>query len=219
MDQVGLRSFRALTEAAGVSEWTIQQIRRGQISTLRLEVVLKVSQALQVSLSDLLAQLSPSAPVAPSPAVDEKVAESTSSTPPSAQIEQLQQEYQRLQVQMDQQRETLQAAFQAKALTAIEPWLLQWPTAAYAAQKNPEAPAIRLIPLMQPLERLLTEWEVRAIAPVGSEAPYDPQLHQLMEGTAQPGDPIRIRYTGYWHGDKLLHRAKVSPVPPTDAPK
>ncbi|HEY9880456.1 MAG TPA: helix-turn-helix domain-containing protein [Leptolyngbyaceae cyanobacterium] len=211
MNQVGLHSFRSLTEAAGVSDWTIQQIRRGQINALRLEVVLKVSQALQVPLNDLLAQLSPAAPSIGG-------MESSSNNASTAQVEQLQQEYKRLQLQMEQQRESLRAEFQAEALTAIEAWLLQWPTAAYAAQQNPQVPAIRLIPLMQPLERLLTEWEVRAIASVGSEVPYDPQLHQMMEGTAQPGDLIRIRYTGYWHGDKLLHRAKVSPVSP-NAPK
>ncbi|HEY9763005.1 MAG TPA: helix-turn-helix domain-containing protein [Trichocoleus sp.] len=214
MNQVGFRSFRALAEAAGVSDWTIKQIRRGQLSSLRLEVALRISQALQVSLNDLLKKLSSAVSQIN---VVEATAIPTATPTASDQVEQLQQEYQRLQAQMAQQRESLQAAFQANALTAIEPWLLQWPTAVYATKQNPQVPAVRLIPLMQPLERLLKEWDVRAIAPVGSEAPYDPQLHQLMEGTAQPGQSVRIRYTGYWHGDKLLHRAKVSPVPLSDA--
>jgi hypothetical protein len=37
-------------------------------------------------------------------------------------------------------------------------------------------------------------------------------LHQLLEGTAQPGDLVKVRYTGYRQGDKLLYRVKVSPV-------
>jgi molecular chaperone GrpE (heat shock protein) len=56
----------------------------------------------------------------------------------------------------------------------------------------------------------LQEWGVEAIASVGSELPYDPQWHQLMEGIAQPGDLVKVRYTGYRIGEKLLYRAKVS---------
>jgi hypothetical protein len=33
-----------------------------------------------------------------------------------------------------------------------------------------------------------------------------------MEGHAEVGDRVRVRYTGYWQGEKLLYRAKVSPV-------
>jgi len=63
------------------------------------------------------------------------------------------------------------------------------------------------------MDVLLQQWGVEAIAPVGAELPYDPQQHQLLEGTAQAGDQVLVRYTGYRQGDKLLYRAKVSPVP------
>jgi hypothetical protein len=33
-----------------------------------------------------------------------------------------------------------------------------------------------------------------------------------MEGNAQPGDFVKVRYVGYRQGEKLLHRAKVSPL-------
>jgi molecular chaperone GrpE (heat shock protein) len=124
----------------------------------------------------------------------------------------LRQEYQRLQQQLAQQRETLRQEFQQSSLQVLESWLVQWPTAAYAAQQNQQLPAARLLPLVRPVEQLLQEWGVDAIASVGSEIPYDPHLHQLMEGTAQPGELVRVRYTGYCQGDKLLYRAKVSPV-------
>lgn len=59
----------------------------------------------------------------------------------------------------------------------------------------------------------MQEWGVEAIASVGSEIPYDPQWHQLMDGTALPGELVRVRYTGYRLADnKLLYRAKVSPI-------
>ncbi|MGB7379946.1 MAG: XRE family transcriptional regulator, partial [Rivularia sp. (in: cyanobacteria)] len=37
-------------------------------------------------------------------------------------------------------------------------------------------------------------------------------IHQLIEGNAQPTEKVKVRYTGYRQGDKLLYRAKVSPV-------
>jgi len=32
------------------------------------------------------------------------------------------------------------------------------------------------------MEQLLQQWGLEAIAPVGAELSYDPQLHQLLEG-------------------------------------
>ncbi|MBD2259939.1 helix-turn-helix transcriptional regulator [Pseudanabaena sp. FACHB-2040] len=207
MAQAGISSFRALARASGLSVGIILQVRRGQLERLRLEGVLRLSQALGVSVEDLLRQFVPD--LKPAPA-----------SPPTADADRVaavQAEYDRLQAQFTEQREVLQAAFQAEALSTLEAWLLQWPTAAYAAQQNAQVPAARLVPLMQPVEKLLAAWGVRAIAPVGAEVPYDPTLHQLMEGSIQPGDLVRIRYTGYWHDDKLLYRAKVSPAKPPGA--
>jgi hypothetical protein len=94
--------------------------------------------------------------------------------------------------------------------------MLQWPTAARAAQQvpisGPALPAARLLPLVRPVEQLLQQWGVEALAPVGEQVPYDPHRHQLMEGSAEPGEPVLVRYTGYRQGDKLLFRAKVSPL-------
>jgi molecular chaperone GrpE (heat shock protein) len=128
----------------------------------------------------------------------------------AASLAALRQEYQRLQQQLENQRETLMQEFQQSSLQVLESWLVQWPTAAYAAQQNQQLPAVRLLPLLRPVEQLLQEWGVEAIASVGSELPYDPQWHQLMEGIAQPGDLVKVRYTGYRIGEKLLYRAKVS---------
>jgi molecular chaperone GrpE (heat shock protein) len=89
---------------------------------------------------------------------------------------------------------------------------VQWPTAAYAAAQNQQLPAVRLLPLVQPVEQLMQEWGVEANASVGSEIPYDPQWHQLMDGTAAPGEVVKVRYVGYRSAGKLLYRAKVSPI-------
>lgn len=203
MQPLSFRSYKELSKSTGVSEKQLRRLRQGQISQMRGETLLKLSQALQVSVDELLATFS---------------SESSSPYPPSSvrgeaiSVEALRQEYQRLQQQLEQHREILIQEFQQSSLQVLESWLVQWPTAAYAAQQNQHLPAVRLLPLVRPVEQLLQEWGVEAIASVGAEIPYDPHLHQLMEGNAQPGETVRVRYIGYRQAEKLLYRAKVSPV-------
>jgi molecular chaperone GrpE (heat shock protein)/DNA-binding Xre family transcriptional regulator len=220
MQRLGFSSYRQLSQSAGVSEKQLRRLRQGQASQLRGETLVKVSQALQVSVGELLTTFSSGDGL-------EKPLSTTAGThsyPPlqddtsrldereSSSLEALRQEYQRLQQQLENLRETLKQEFQQSSLQVLESWLVQWPTAAYAAQQNQQLPAVRLLPLVRPVEQLLQEWGVEAIASVGSELPYDPQWHLLMEGTAQPGESVKVRYTGYRLADKLLYRAKVSPI-------
>jgi transcriptional regulator with XRE-family HTH domain len=196
LQQAKIPSLKALSRAADVSEWQVKQLSKGQAAKMRVESLHKLAQALQVPMVELVAQFSELAIAPP--------------TSPS-----LQQEYQRLQLQLDQQQETLQQEFQSTSLQILESWLIQYPTAAYAAQQK-DVPASRLLPLMRPVEQLIKTWGLEAIAPVGAEIPYDPQIHQLMEGNAEVGDRVRVRYTGYRQGENLLYRAKVSPVKPAE---
>jgi DNA-binding Xre family transcriptional regulator len=195
MQQAGVSSFKALSRKAAVSERQVRRLRQGQIAQMRVETLLKISQVLQVSMTELLT-----------------IFGETQSVDVLNSPTDMSQEYQRLQQQLHEQRETLMQEFQQSSLQVIESWLLQWPTAAYAAQQNQQLPAVRLLPLVRPVEQLLQEWGVEAIASVGAEIPYDPHLHQLMEGTAQPGEAVRVRYIGDRQAEKLLYRAKVSPV-------
>jgi DNA-binding Xre family transcriptional regulator len=195
MQRTGVSSFKALSRNAGVSERQVRRLRQGQVGQMRVETLFKISQALQVSIKELLAIFGES----------KRLGESDSQTD-------LRQEYQRLQQQLQEQREMLMQEFRQSSLQVLESWLVQWPTAAYAAQQNQQLPAVRLLPLVRPVEQLVQEWGMEAIASVGSEIPYDPHLHQLMEGAAQPGETVRVRYIGYRQGEKLLYRAKVSPI-------
>ena len=196
MEQVGISSIGQLANVAGVSERQIIRMQYGLLLKLPVETLLKLSQALQMTPRQLLTQF------APESVPDEQETDADS----------LKQEYQRLQQQLLQQRDTLQQEFQQLSLQVLESWLVQWPTAAAAAEKNPQLPAVRLLPLLKPVEQLLKQWGIEAIASVGDEIAYDPQHHQLIEGTAAPGELVKVRYTGYRQGEKLLHRAKVSPV-------
>jgi DNA-binding Xre family transcriptional regulator len=193
--QAGLSSVSELSQKAGVSEWQLTRLRRGLALKTRVDLLLKISQGLNISLEELLATFAPTA---------------VSNTRKSESG--IDQEYQHLQAQMEQQRETLMEAFQADSLQRLESWLLQWPTAAYRAQQNPQLAAVKLLPLLHPVEQLMQQWGVEAIALVGSQVPYDPQYHQLMGGVVEPGEPVVVRYTGYRYREKLLFRAKVSPV-------
>lgn len=200
MQRVDVTSFQALSKKAGVSEKQLRRLRKGEIEQLRVEVLLKLSQTLQVSVNELLATFSVGTTTVQSP---QQNGESLSV---------LQQEYQKLQKQLETQRETLKQEFQQSSLQILESWLLQWPTAAYAAGQNQQLPAVRLLPLLRPVEQLMQEWGVEAIASVGSEIPYEPQWHQLMDGTAALGEVVKVRYVGYRSAGKLLYRAKVSPI-------
>ena len=215
MQRVGVSSFKALARSSGVSERQLLKLRRGEVQQIRVNVLIQLSQALQVSLTDLVTTFSPvevdAQTFLPSPA-EEQLRENAAPMGESQQIADLKREYQRLQTQLEQQRQTLWQEFQQSSLGVLESWLLQWPTAAQKAQENPQLAAVKLLPLLRPMEQLLQQWGVEAIAPVGSELPYDPILHQLMEGTVQPGEIVKVRYTGYRQGDKLLYRAKVSLV-------
>ena len=230
MQRAGISSFRALRQKAGVSDWPVKQLRRGQLGQLRFSTILKLSSALQLSVLELqaafpdkdLAKFTPTVEIAPQASSRDRAAlnsrtsvphDSATTTATKQQtVQALQAECQRLRSQLLQQQQQLQQDFQQASLQALESWLLQWPTAAYAAQNNPQLPAVKLLPLVKPVEQLIAQWGIVAIAPIAAEIPYDPTCHQLIEGTAQPGAPVKVRYAGYSQGEKLLYRAKVSPL-------
>ncbi|ARV58354.1 nucleotide exchange factor GrpE [Nostocales cyanobacterium HT-58-2] len=206
MQRVGISSFKALSRTAGVSERQLLRLRRFGVEQMRVDVLLKLSQALQITLTDLVTTFSQV----------ELVRDNQTPTQDLLQyVAELKKEYERSQQQIQQQRQVLLQEFQQLSLQLLESLLLQFPTAAHKARENPQLPAVNIVSLVQkPLERLLHQWGVEVIAPVGAELPYDPQLHQLMEGDAQLGEIVKVRYAGYRQGERLLHRAKVSPVSP-----
>lgn len=209
MQKVGFASFKSLSLAAGVSQWQILQLRRGKIRQMRVEVLLKLSQVLQISGGELAESFGV-----------QGLSLKTAKTQPEdynidllQQITELQNEHKRISLLMLQQRELLQQEFQRSSLQILESLLLQWPTAAYRAREDHQLAAVKILPLVdKPLEALLQTWDVRAIASVGAEIPYNPQLHELLEGTAQPGEIVKVRYTGYMQYDQLLYRVRVSPM-------
>ncbi|HSM80381.1 MAG TPA: helix-turn-helix domain-containing protein [Nodosilinea sp.] len=204
MAQAGLTSYRALSQASGVTPAALRRLRQGHIAQLRVATLQQLSHTLGLSLDALVAAFSPAAPA---PAGDGDTGAQT-----RRQEQALRQECERLQTQLTAQATTLRQQVQQEAIAQLEPWLVQWPTAAHAAQQKPDLPAHKLIPLVRPVEALVQSWGLTAIAAVGAEVPFDPQLHQPRQGNPTPGQLVRVTHVGYRQGDRLLYRAKVSPV-------
>lgn len=198
MQGVGVSTFKALGRLAGVSEKQIARLRQGKVMQMQVNTLLKLAKTLQVSVNELLATFSDAGidPIAP-----------------PNDLATLQQEYDRLLAQMEGQRQALIQEFQQSSLQVLESWLIYWPTAAHAVKQNPQFEAAKLLPLVRSIEQLMQQWGVEAIASIGEVLPYDPRQHQLIDGTAQAGDLVKVRYTGYRQGDRLLYRAQVSPNP------
>jgi molecular chaperone GrpE (heat shock protein) len=189
-----------------VSLWQVRQLQQGKLHQMRLVTLLALSRALGLSLVDLLTAFG-------EPLVTAQ--ENFSVVPSETGMEDAyvaRQEYDRLQAQLHQQQETITKDIQRHSLDTLESLLVQLPTALYAAEQNPQLSAKSLAPLLTPLHRLLQQWGVEPIAAVGDQIPYDPQHHQLIDSSAEPGDLVRVRYVGYrWQGN-LLHRSQVSLV-------
>lgn len=210
MQQANIPSYRALATQAQVSRWQVQQLRTGHGAQLRVGVMGQLADALNISVSELLRQFGLAQPASESAsASSDSVAASA-----VAQLALLKQECQRLQSQLNQQEALVRSRVQTEALQTLESWLMQWPTIAKRAQEKGDAlPAAKILPFLRPIEQLITDWGVEAIAPVDAQVSYDPQLHQITGATVSPGDTVQVTYSGHRHQGKLLHRAKVKSLP------
>jgi molecular chaperone GrpE (heat shock protein) len=127
----------------------------------------------------------------------------------------LREEYQHLQNQLAHQKQDLRSQFEREVIQQLESLILQLPSAAYAAQTNPNMLAKNILPLLRPIDVLLQKWGITAIGAVGAQVTYDPQKHEFIDGNDQgdqieEGDMAIVRYVGYMQNEKLLYRARVS---------
>ena len=188
----GISSFQALSDRTGVSRRAIDRLRKGNAATLRYADLAKLAEALQIELNEFIPKFIP---------------ESSSSA-----IADLQKEYKYLQQKLETQKQELRSQFERETIQQLESLLLQLPSAAHAAQNNPSMLAKNILPLLRPIDALLQKWGISVIGSVGAEVSYDPQKHQLMEGSSKIDDweLAIVRYVGYMQGEKLLYRARVS---------
>lgn len=192
MQLAEISSFQVLSDRSRVSRRAINTLRKGNAATLRYADLAKLAEVLQIELTEFIAKF---------------ITEPKSST-----IADLREEYQRLQLKLENQKQELRSQFERETIQQLESLLLQLPSAIYAAQTNPQMLAKNILPLLCPLDTLLQKWGISMIGVVGIEVAYDSQKHQLMESSGQieEGDMAIVRYVGYMQGEKLLYRARVA---------
>lgn len=196
MHDAGINNFKQLAQLTGTSDRTLRKLRSGELDTLRWQTLVKISDILKIDISKTI----------------EIFGERSIASNNTEKIQSIEREYQILQQQLQQQRETLQAEFQHQSLQTLESFLTYFPAAKYAASNNPDFPASKIFPLLQSIDRLIGQWGVTTIGDIGAQIAYDPHAHQLIEGSADPGELVTVRFSGYRQGDKLIFRAKVSPI-------
>jgi molecular chaperone GrpE (heat shock protein) len=197
MKLVGISSFQILGDRTGISRRMIDTLRKGNAATLRYADLAKLAEVLQIEVNEVIAKF---------------INDSSHLESPNLAIAALREEYQRLQQKLEQQKLELRSQFERETIQQLESLILQLPSAAYAAQQNPNMLAKNILPLLRPLETLLQKWGITVIGAVGAEVAYDPHQHQLMEGSDQIEERhiAIVRYVGYRQGEKLLYRARVS---------
>lgn len=197
MKQVGISSLQILSDRTGISRRAIDTLRKGNAATLRYAYLTKLAKILQIEVTEVIAKF---------------INDSNNHESPNLEISTLREEYQRLQQKLEQQKIELRSQFERETIQQLESLILQLPSAAYAAQQNPNMLAKNILPLLRPIDILLQKWGITAIGAVGKEVDFDSQKHQLMEGSDEikEGDIAIVRYVGYMQGEKLLYRARVS---------
>lgn len=192
MAAAGIASWRELAERSGLSVEQLRRLRRQGLAPARLQTLDHLAGGLGVPLSSLLGQR-------------EELAANGELA--------LRQECDRLQQQLAQQEHTLREAFERDSLAQLESWLLNWPRALLALERNPSLPASKLVPLVQPIWKLLEQWQWQAIGRIGETIPFDPQRHTPCHGSPDPQQPVRVRCPGAQWRDRLLRRAEVEVLP------
>ncbi|MCE2888344.1 MAG: helix-turn-helix domain-containing protein, partial [Pseudanabaena sp. 42896M_M3] len=168
MKQVGISSFQILSERTGISRRAIDTLRKGNAATLRYADLAKLAEVLQIEVTEVIAKF---------------ISDSNNPESPISEIVALREEYQRLQQKLELQKFELRSQFERETIQQLESLILQLPSAAYAAQQNPNMLAKNILPLLRPIDALLQKWGITAIGSVGKEVNFDSQKHQLMEGS------------------------------------
>lgn len=217
MERLQLTSWGALSSASGVSIRQIRMMRHGQLDRLTLGTIDRLAQALHCSRTEFLAifeRLETLPPPDPSDHSDHSDPSDPSASsdrfpakPDQALV--LQAECDRLREELDRQATDLNRRFQTQAIDQLESFLTSWPVAADRARRDPNLPAIKLVPLLKPIESLLAFWQVETIGAIGQITEFDPIQHQPIGDQPNSGDRVRVTHCGYRHGDRLLFRAKV----------
>lgn len=183
MTQNSIENYLELSRKSKVSELQFYRLENNLLDQIPLGVLKKIATSLNIPLSSLIEKLTNQ--------IDRASFNDTLSI----------------------EKQTLIKEYQQETISILESLLLQLPTVVYAVKNNPDLPANRLLPLLEPIYQLLFSWGISSIDQVGDIVDYNPQEHELMDNDDHENiSKVEIRYVGYRQQDKLLYRAKVTPV-------
>lgn len=183
MIENGIENYLKFSRKSKVSELQFYRLENNLLDYLPFGVLKKIATTLNIPLPSLIEQLTGD--------FDRASFNDTSS----------------------RENNTLIKEYQEETISILESLLLQLPTLVYAVKNNPDLPAHHVLPLLEPINQLLSSWDISSIGSVGDIVDYNPQEHELMDNDDQENiSKVEIRYVGYRQQDKLLYRAKVTPV-------
>lgn len=183
MIQAQIKNYLELSRQSKISELHLYRLENNLLDQIPLGVLKKIARTLNLDLSTLIDRLS-----------DDNLGNNDLLSNKNILDNHLKEEYQR------------------ETILILESLLLQFPTLVHAVENNPDISARGLLPFFTPLKQLLSSWEIETIGQVGDIVTYNPQEHELIDSEDDRCDLVEIRYIGYRQRDKLLYRAKVSPV-------
>lgn len=207
MTQRGIPNWKALQQKTGLSSLRLDRVRRGEIGRLRFDELQRVADALNWTVSELLHNFGIS-----SIAKSQVIAE-------AREIEELQQECDRLRDRLKQQSAENTADLRYLTFQQLQTLLTNYPSARQMALSKPDLPAKNLTSLFSPLDNLLESWGYDRIGSAWEQVPYNPQIHQADVGDIGEGELVYIRFVGYREGDRVLCPAKVSRTLPAGIKK
>lgn len=100
--------------------------------------------------------------------------------------------------------------WQKKSFELLQTLLANYPTAKVMVKLKPDFPAKNLIPLLAPLDKILSEWEIESIGKPWEKVSYNPLIHYTDEENLTPNEEVYIRFVGYSQKGKILLPAKVN---------
>ncbi len=209
----GFTSMEDFSRRSSISMLQIYRLLQGLLPKINVETFLRLSGFLKVSPSELASRFYPKIELLSSLGSDASaITIGTQEVKDEDNIVKLREDFKKEYHILQSEMEAIKKEVQRSVFYSLESLLIQLPTVTSAINQNPDFPAVKLLPLFRPVSKLLQEWNVETIGSVGAKVFYESRYHEILEGNAQEGDLVTIRYVGYKHSESVLYKAKISGI-------
>lgn len=209
MERVGIPNWKALKAKSGLNKTAFFQLRDNEAAKLKFTEITNLATVFNLTIFELLEKLNI---LQPNPQLELSRQECSKL---QQQLQQIATEKETLrQEELQQQHVELTNQFRNSTIC----WMLTNYSSIYQmVEMNPELPAKNLLPMLTPLDNVLSEWGYQTIGKAWEQVAYNPQIHQPDATDISEGELVYIRFVGYQHQDKILCPAKVSRTLPENA--